>query len=191
MLVLSLLLAGAISEAQILEAIQYGTEADRSVSGLAIASGSETCGVAWTPWYRIAGEAYRAARRYAKFERSDVTADMLRPQLTVYAAPRGKLGTAASADAVVIVPAGGGRQEAQQPASVTPEDVSMSNAYGKTVQARALIANFPLDALRDGSEVRIVYDDGAECALRIRLEDWPEARNQPSLPSVTSPPAPR
>lgn len=35
------------------------------------------------------------------------------------------------------------------------------------------MAHFPLEALQDGAEIRIVYAAGLDCSLKVKEKDWP------------------
>lgn len=176
-MLLTLLLAGALSEAQIHEAIRQGTAA-KSSPLVSISSGrmglGYLCGLASTPFQRVAEAAYKAARKYQALTPEQVDPAALEPVLTVYGAPRGSGHGATSVVAIVIMPKGAkSKADAIQPLRSEPLPLEMSNAFGATTSAEGLMAHFPLESLQDGAEIRIVYAAGLDCSLKVKAKDWP------------------
>ncbi len=185
MLALLLAVAGTLTEAQVAEAIRYGEAAKESPliviapapAGWGIkvkgAKPPDVCGIASTPFLRVAHAAHRATVKYQKLTADQVAPADLAPELLVYGSPRGAHGRATSVAAIVVMPKGGkSKADAVQPMRAEPVDVEMSNAFGATAQAQALGAAFPLEVLQEGAEIRIVYESGFECSMKVKLKDW-------------------
>lgn len=149
-----------------------------------------TVGCFTTPYSRVAGAAQRARKTYKPFTAADVSEEMLRPIAEVIAFPQSELVVAGqivergmlSVQAVVIAP-----EKSKDPSTAilptSQEETSeqYQNAYGANWQAKSITATFPLAALQESNEVRVVYPAKAcadnknkllsECAVGLKLKD--------------------
>lgn len=106
-----------------------------------------------TPYLRIARAAEAAKKRYQPFTEGDVTPEMAAPEALLWT---GALG-AAKTIAVVIAPSGS-TDNAQLIRPIRTVPAPDPDA------PTAIIGVFPIEALRDGHEVRIVYEPPAHDA---------------------------
>lgn len=137
-----------------------------------------------TPYSRVALAAALARKHRTSFTTADVTPDMLRPELHVYAASQaiyGNRNRIAHVEAVVVRP----YQSKDASASVQPmrtEDVTAEQwpVMGAAAKGRNVMAVFPLSVLNEGNEIRVVFDRHVpgssgikgctECGVRFALE---------------------
>lgn len=137
-----------------------------------------------TPFLRIALAANAAKKKYKTFGPSDVTAEMLAPEIHIIASSQSAGGTAvANVETIVVLPKGiKDPSKAIQPTRTFPLDEQYQNLYGFTAEGRGMIAVFPLSILREDNEVRVVFDKkipdarGAaghciDCAVPLKLKD--------------------
>jgi len=154
---------------RIAEAIKAGERGD-------IASGQliQSSGWSWgsihiatfsTPFMRVAAAARQAKREYRKFTPDQVTPEMVAPELHVYAWSQAATESgpeAANVSAIVITPRKGSKED-KDARAVHPlrfEDIptQFQNLFGATFEGRGRMAVFPLSALSEDNEVRVVYD---------------------------------
>jgi hypothetical protein len=150
-----------LSSAEIDAAIRAGDVSKRYF----VRPRSLVLGMFSTPFSRVAMAAQDARRQYRPFTAADVTDEMLAPELHVivpaYSASAGDI---RNVDAVVIAPRGSKDDSAVlQPIRSEPMRDEFRTLLGATFEGRGLIAVFPLDVLREGNELRIVYDIGWNC----------------------------
>jgi hypothetical protein len=133
-----------------------------------------------TPFARVAEAAYEAKKQYKAFAESDVTQDILAPELRVYGMAQADGARIANFQTIVITPKGGrDAARAIQPSSTTEIPVEFKNAMGMTAQGKSLMAVFPLDVL-ETNEVDLVYDSGVhnggehkyceDCSVQFKLD---------------------
>jgi hypothetical protein len=127
-----------------------------------------------TPYLRVALAAAEAKEKYSSFTEKDATDEIVRPgEVIVYLSAIEPLSgnQPRSAKAIVIMPAGkNDRADAVRPEKTEPTPASWSNAMGAKWEAESLIAYFPLSALQDGAEFRMVFDRGLERKAGIKLD---------------------
>lgn len=169
------------------EAIDYGQK-QRSVAPYELRASFLGSGrvVAFytTPFLRVALASNNAKKKYQPFTVTDVTPEMLAPELRVVAGsiPAHKRSPAdnriANVVTVVVMPKGSKeRGEAIQPTSTTPMDETYQNLFGFTTTGRGLVAVFPLAVLDEDNEFRIIFDENIEeavctdCKASIRLRN--------------------
>ncbi|MCA1564032.1 MAG: hypothetical protein LC753_20745 [Acidobacteria bacterium] len=114
-----------------------------------------------TPYLRIAQAAYNAKKQYKPFGEGDVTAEMTVSELHVYGMAQAVGARAANVQPIVITPKGERDPgKAIRPTSVAEVPVEFRNLMGMEAGGKGLMAVFPLEALRNGFEVHIIYDVG-------------------------------
>lgn len=142
-------------------------------------------GVYTTPFMRVALAAHTAKKRYKPFTESDVTREMVAPEVHVYAASRPLEGGAiANVETIVVLPHNSkDLSQAVHPTAVTEASQQYKNLFGFTGEGRGMLAAFPLDVWRKDNEIHVVFDKeipsshgpGArggctDCKSRIYLE---------------------
>lgn len=153
----------------IAEAIQAG-ERGRVPPGVL----SEKSGWSWgslhiatfsTPFMRVAAAAGQAKKEYKRFAAAEVTAELIAPELHVYAWATTEGVSTSNVSAVVITPKKGSQAEkmerAVHPTRFEPIPQQFQNLFGATAQGVGRMAVFPLSALSQGNEVHVVYDRSA------------------------------
>lgn len=159
------------------KAIAYGKTSDESFSLLfanpesALTDPGSVIAVT-TPMCRIAQAAADATRKYKAFSAAEVTLSMLRPQIEVVVEPvlYGGEFTAPvlSVEHVVLIRRTNARIRAIQPQSTAVFTKAFENRIGMKKIGRGLTAVFAIADLDEQSELRAIYDQGAE---RIFLSD--------------------
>jgi len=166
------------------EAIAYGTSGDASyqplkdggVGGLAIGrrrGGGPVFGVWTTPFLRVALAAKKAAKEYKPLTPADVTDELVKPgMLVVYGDSQDvSSGRPLSVRTIVIMPVGADDPaRAIQPTKAEPVQKTMGNRLGAKYEVSAMSAEFPLSALVEGNEVRVVYESGPERRAKLKLD---------------------
>ena len=185
-----LCLVSAASSAQVVtemtpervaEAIAAGSQA-KKLEYPRLKGGPAECALV-TPFSRVAKAAFEAKRAYKTFTPSDATPDMLAPTVDVVCPSRCVapgctrsfgIGTV---QAVVITDKGGASP--QQPIASKPMPDVYQNAFGATDEASGLLATFPIEALRPGREIHVVFDRKIsgmtsrcdDCRIELKLEN--------------------
>ena len=134
-----------------------------------------------TPFLRVALAAYEAKKQYKAFSESDVSREMVAPEVHVYGMSQADGARVANVQAIVFTP--NGRHDpasAIRPTSTSEVPVQYRNLLGMTAEGKNLMAVFPLEVLRDGNEVHIIFDagvhDGAknkfceDCFVELKLD---------------------
>jgi len=115
-----------------------------------------------TPFLRVQIAASDAKKKFMVFGPSDVTEEMLAPVLivTVYPIFGEKFSdTHRSAEHVVIKKQkSNDPADAIQPTTIKPYDVTQGTAGGGTITKQGLVATFPLNALKEGYEFLLIYE---------------------------------
>jgi len=159
------------------EAIRMGST-EKVKPYKAIFGSSQPCYYS-TPFIRVALAAQDAKRNYKPFTAADVTEDLIAPELHVYAEAhevrtlrsplkRGEVRDAIGVTAVVVA-----RKKAKEPDNVIQPlrtlavPVSVKNLFGAVFEATGMTAAFPIDALDNDREIRVVYTNGKERAFRF------------------------
>ena len=130
-----------------------------------VVGGGEVYGNFTTPFSRVFIEAVEARKLHRKFTESDVTPDLIAPELRVYtpAICRYKGGPdcsdLANVASVVIMPHGSkDRGQTIQPSRTEPVPVNYQDLFGGRWSGHAVVSTFDLSALTEANEVRILYD---------------------------------
>jgi hypothetical protein len=137
-----------------------------------------------TPYSRVALAAALARTHNKPFTPADVTPDMLRPELHVYAVSQAVYGNKneiANVKAVVVMPYKG-----KDPSAVTEptrtEEVTGEywSLMGAAAKGRRMMAVFPLVVVNETNELRVVFDryvpgsssikGCTDCGVRFELE---------------------
>lgn len=174
--------AVALEPAQIESAIALGQSKDDI--GFQLKAKAQPLGVLLTPHARVALAARTAKKSYKPFTAANVTPEMAAAEVMVIAEPA-KVHQAKGAasignvEAVVVIPKGSKDvAKAIQPIRTSEVTTEYGNLYGATFEGKGLIAFFPLDVLRPGHEVRIIYDRKIgglmvgcqECSVEIKVD---------------------
>ena len=134
-----------------------------------------------TPFLRVALAAYEAKKLYKTFTETDVSREMVAPEVHVYGMSQADGARIANVQAIVITPKGR-RDPASsiRPASTAEVPVQYRNLMGMTAQGKSLMAVFPLSDFREGNEVHIIFDSGVhdgavakfceDCFVELKLE---------------------
>jgi len=138
-----------------------------------------------TPFLRVALAANTAKKHYKQFSESDVTQEMLAPEIQVYAPSQPAEGAAiANVETIVLMPnKSNDRGLAIQPISMTDATEEYKNLFGFNAVGKGKLAVFPIDVWQEGNEVHVVFDHGIpgsqgprkmggciDCKSRIYLE---------------------
>jgi hypothetical protein len=155
-----------MTDARIREAIAWGVSlADRTASAEAYCVGGVDRLTVTTPFLRVALAAQKAAEAKRQFTVADVTPEMIKPVLVVYA-PGSLIGPnifqsnsqdyteAVNVDAVYVLRPDGTRLEPLS-ARTTWSEFKREESDGEDVRHSNITAEFPLDALAAGNEVRV------------------------------------
>lgn len=123
-----------------------------------------------TPYLRIAQAAYEAKKQYKLFGENDVTPTMTAPELHVYGMAQA-IGARVANVQTIVITAKGERDpdKAFRPTSGTEVPVEFRNLMGMEAGGKSLMAVFPLEALRSGFEVHIIYDSGVPNGSRTNF----------------------
>lgn len=174
--------ATALDAAQIKDAIALGQS--KESLGFRLQAKGFTIGHLWTPFARVARAARDAQKTYRPFTEKDVTPEMSAAEVRVTTNPiviqptKTTPGAIASVLAVVIMPKGSKELSAAiQPIRTEQTSSMWTDSWGFEYEGRGIDAVFPMDALREGHEVRVVYDRRigvivagcTECNAEIKL----------------------
>jgi hypothetical protein len=147
--------------------------------------GGASLGCVSTPYTRVAGAAQDARKSHQPFAEADVTPDMIRPEIDVYAFVRADPrtdsrgaggGGVVNPVAVVIAPRGSNDPaNVIQPTGTKPVASAYKGGFGGVFSGRALVAMFAPAAIAAGNEIRFVFDGPAcigfasktECVVKI------------------------
>jgi hypothetical protein len=139
-----------------------------------------------TPFLRVALAANAAKKQYKTFAETDVTPDMLKPEIQVFIPSRALQGTSiANVQTIVLLPHNSkDAAQAVHPTSVTEATQEYKNLLGFTGEGKGMVAVFPIDAWREDYDAHVVFDaeipssqgPGAvggcmDCRSRLYLKD--------------------
>ena len=113
-----------------------------------------------TPYSRIVQAAGVARVAYQKFEASDVTVELVAPgEIHVYAFAQPVKGQVHVHDveAIVIAPKGSKREGVILPIRSFDTANEFKNLLGASTEGRSMTAVFPVSAVSDRNEIRVVY----------------------------------
>jgi hypothetical protein len=144
------------------EAITQGGSGRYKIQEQTIWGDGPVLGYFTTPYSRVALAAALARKHGKPYTPAEVTPDMLRPELHVYAraqAVYGNKNRIANVTKVVVMP----YQSRDPSAAIHPtrtEDVADEywNLMGAVANGRNVMAVFPLSVLSENNEIRVVYD---------------------------------
>lgn len=113
-----------------------------------------------TPFLRVALAANTAKQHYKQFKESDVTPEMLAPEIQVYAPSQPVQGTEiASVETIVLMPnKSKDRSLAIQPRSISDATEEYRNLFGFSGEGKGKLAIFPLEVWQESNEVHVVFD---------------------------------
>jgi hypothetical protein len=173
---------------EIQAAIKRGIEEENlrpyKIQGKARFSWPPIVGFYTTPFMRVAMAAKHAQERYQPFDESDVTPEMIAPELQVIAPSKPAAGRGvevANVVAIVIMPRDSDdRSQAIHPTTSVEMTSEYKNLFGFTTEGRGILATFPLSLLSENNEIHVVFDqnisnDGAgwcdDCRVEFDLKD--------------------
>jgi hypothetical protein len=168
----------ALTPEEIRKAIAHGASKDDI--GFRLKAKAQPIGVLLTPFDRVALAARSAKKAYKPFTEADVTPEMA-AEAVVFAEP-GRIHNTrffGNVETVVIMPKGSKEVAAAiHPIHSDELTTEYSNAFGAVTEGKGMAAYFPADALRDGYEVRVIYDRKigsmmigcTECSAEIKME---------------------
>ena len=138
-----------------------------------------------TPFLRVALAANAAKKQYRAFTEANVTAEMIAPEIQIYAASQSLGGTAvANVLTIVVLPHNSkDSSRAVHPSRMNEASEEYKNLFGFTGEGKGMLAVFPLDVWTENNEVHVVFDTGipsangygslggcTDCKSRIYLE---------------------
>lgn len=114
-----------------------------------------------TPFSRVVGAAQEATQKYKAFTEADVTAEMIAPELRIHAfANTHSRGSVVSVENVILRPKGAkGIENVTRPLRIEESEGTYRNAMGGEWTGKSMVAAFPIDALDDDTEVRVIYKE--------------------------------
>lgn len=122
-------------------------------------------GTMLTPYIRVAMAASEAKRKMMPFTRDSVTKEMLEPVALCYIPPLmgDKVDDIHRSAEHIIIRKGKSKdpKDVIQPIKVVKEDKTFSTALGVKVTKQAIYATFPLEALKEGFQFTIMYENKA------------------------------
>ncbi|HXB55597.1 MAG TPA: hypothetical protein VN461_12480 [Vicinamibacteria bacterium] len=151
-----------MTPATIAEAIAAG-QADKKAGMHFLKTKGIVVGFFTTPFSRVASAAQHAKALYKPFSEADVTPDMTVPQLEVFA---GSVAVSSplppgvgNVEAVLIMPKGAKDVSmAIHPAKTSEVSEEYKNLMGASLNGKSINAVFPLDVLKPGREIVVIYD---------------------------------
>ncbi len=139
-----------------------------------------------TPYSRVVLAARAAQRKYKTLTAADVTPEMIAPEIHVYAMSQvendsQKRPQIISVEAIVLMPENGkDRSQAVQPTKTQDATDEYKNLFGAAFEGKSMSAVFPMDAFREGMDLRVIYDGRVsgssavsgcqDCGVPIKLD---------------------
>lgn len=120
-----------------------------------------------TPYSRVVSAAHRAFAEYKPFTPEEVTPEMIAPEARIIAAPLDALALGGPLDVRAIVMMDG--KTPLQPTRTEATERTLKNRAGAVYSAKDMTAVFPLSALVQGREIRIVYEGDQERRVALDL----------------------
>lgn len=185
--------APALSEAEIADAIAWGTREKKPYAYRGGASGGGLGGmlaraselvpmlVVMGPYGRVATEAAAAARRYQGFDRARVSASALEPVVYVYVEPPAPARNEPTRDAqvrqiehVVLIPIKPKGAPAVQPLRTESAPMRWQNAFGATFAGTGMTAVFARSAIPQETFEVVVIASGKEARVPVaaKQQQW-------------------
>jgi hypothetical protein len=173
--------------AAIRSAIAFGNAAEKLEPYELRASGPIALGMKWekvrmavytTPFLRVALAAFQAKKLFKTFAPENVTPEMIRPVLEVYAASIPREGTAIVGNVqTVIITKVGRKDPIIRPMETAPSSENWRNLFGFSAAGTGMMAVFPLEALSEQNEIHLVYDTKVgrgktcdDCTVKFNLD---------------------
>ncbi len=141
-----------------------------------------------TPFSRVRQLAHQAKKEYRDFTDADVTPEIIAAEARFYC-PSIKTdsnGLRRGNVTAIVITEKDGKGAPIRPTAMEKEAEKFANAFGATAEGTAVSATFPLDVLKSGRELHVVYDAkvGApkagrgisfkhgcdDCAMEIKLD---------------------
>lgn len=173
--------------AAIRSAISLGNASEKLEPYELLASGPIALGMKWekvrmavytTPFLRVALAAFQAKKLFKTFTLENVTPEMIRPVLEVYAASIPREGTAIVGNVqTVIITKVGRKDPIIRPIETAPSSENWRNLFGFSAAGTGMMAVFPLEALSEQNEIHLVYDTKVgrgktcdDCTVKFKLD---------------------
>ena len=118
-----------------------------------------------TPFLRVALAANAAKKQYKTFTEADVTPDMIKPEILVYAKSHTVQGAdianadIANVETIVVLPHNSkDANQAVHPTEMKDVSQEYKNLLGFSGEGKGLVAIFPIDAWNENNDLRVVFD---------------------------------
>ena len=118
-----------------------------------------------TPFLRVALAANAATKQYKTFTEADVTPDMIKPEILVYAKSHTVQGAdianadIANVETIVVLPHNSkDANQAVHPTEMKDVSQKYKNLLGFSGEGKGLVAIFPIDAWNENNDLRVVFD---------------------------------
>jgi hypothetical protein len=113
-----------------------------------------------TPFLRVALAANAATKQYKTFTEADVTPDMIKPEILVYAESHTVQGAdIANVETIVLLPHNSkDANQAVHPTEMKDVSQEYKNLLGFSGEGKGLVAIFPIDAWNENNDLRVVFD---------------------------------
>jgi hypothetical protein len=113
-----------------------------------------------TPFLRVALAANAATKQYKTFTEADVTPDMIKPEILVYAESHTVQGAdIANVETIVVLPHNSkDANQAVHPTEMKDVSQEYKNLLGFSGEGKGLVAIFPIDAWNENNDLRVVFD---------------------------------
>jgi hypothetical protein len=113
-----------------------------------------------TPFLRVALAANAAKKQYKTFAEADVTPDMIKPEIVVFAESHAVQGAdIANVETIVVLPhKSKDASQAIHPTEMKDASQEYKNLLGFTGEGKGMVAFFPIDAWSEDNDVRVVFD---------------------------------
>lgn len=149
-----------ITEDAIRDAIRQGTVTKTGAGAEYALSDSEPIVLLLTPFARIMDRAASAARRYEEITAATLPKDVAEPLFMVIAEPFLVGRRTINIDHVVAIKRDADQESVAQPVRVKKTVTTWSNRLGAKTEGTGVEAWFPMEALTEGIELRIITSDG-------------------------------
>ena len=101
-----------------------------------------------------------ATKQYKTFTEADVTPDMIKPEILVYAESHTVQGAdIANVETIVVLPHNSkDANQAVHPTEMKDVSQKYKNLLGFSGEGKGLVAIFPIDAWNENNDLRVVFD---------------------------------
>ncbi len=158
-------------------------KAEKFLDAYVLKNRSGVIGVFTTPFSRVVRAAVESRKKYKPFSATDVTPEMVAPDVQVIAPSRPSMRDEkkiANVVAVVVLPRGLKDPGAAIQARTTEEMTeTFKNLHGATFEGRGVVATFPLSVVTKENDVRVVFDNAVgpgliqsctDCSAELKLD---------------------